>query len=286
MRNKRGGVAPYMKQGILCLIIVLCSCLLSLTTYAEHVQIVTFDYPPVMDSNNPQGGLMGEIVHTAFHEVHIEADLVYYPAKRMLLYFIGTEKYLACIGPVALIDRQSEDRKHQVIRVPPLVNILMVFAYYKPTHGKKPTTYEQLTELSGLRVGTILGSNTIPLLQDAGINVSETSIESQIKMLKANRIDFAAIGFLTGLDLITKLFPGHEDEFAFIRKPIMELPTSIYFNKRFPKSDEYAEQFRTGLNAIIKNGQYIQILEKYYGKGNIPSEYKPIFNTLGIQYSF
>jgi polar amino acid transport system substrate-binding protein len=286
MRDKRGGVTPYMKQGILYLMIVLCSCLLSLTAYAKHVQIVTFHYPPVMDSNKQHGGLMGEIVHAAFHEVNIETDLMYYPAKRMLLNFIGTEKYLACIGPVALIDRQSEDRKHQVIRVPPLVDILMVFAYYKPTHGKKPTTYEQLTELSGLRVGTIRGSNTIPLLQDAGIDVSETSIESQIKMLKANRIDFAAVGYLTGLGLITKLFPGHEDEFAFIKKPIMELPTSIYFNKRFPKSDEYAEQFRTGLNAIIKNGQYIQILKKYYGKGNIPSEYKPIFQTLGIQYSF
>ena len=273
-----------MKQVILCLIIMLCP--LSLTAYAGHVQIVTFYYPPVMDSNKLHGGLMGEIVNAAFHEVHIDSDLVYYPAKRVLFTFIGTEKCLACIGPVALIDRQPEDKKLQVIRIPPLVDILMVFMYYKPTHGNKPTTYGQLTELSGFRVGTILGSNTIPLLQGAGINVSEATVESQIKMLKANHIDFAAIGFLTGLDLTAKLFPGREDEFAFIRKPIMELPTSIYFNKRYPQSDEYAAQFRTGLNAITKNGQYLQILEKYYGKGNIPSEYQPIFHTLGIQYSF
>ena len=119
MRGKRGGVVPYMKQGLTCLIMVLFSFLLSLTAYAEHVQIVTFHYPPVMDSNKPQGGLIGEIVHAAFREVDIETDLVYYPAKRMLLELIGTEKYLACIGPIALIDRQPEDRKHQVIRVPP-----------------------------------------------------------------------------------------------------------------------------------------------------------------------
>ena len=85
MRNKRGAVTPYMKQGMLCLVIVLCSCLLSLTAYAEHVQIVTFHYPPVMDSNKPHGGLMGEIVSAAFHEVNIETELVYYPAKRVLL---------------------------------------------------------------------------------------------------------------------------------------------------------------------------------------------------------
>ena len=265
--------------------IVLCLCL-PLTAYSDNVQIVTFHYPPVMDRNQPHGGLMGEIVHAAFHEVHIQSELVYYPAKRMLANYIGTEAYLACIGPVVLVDRQPEDRKHQVIGVPPLVDILMVFVYYKPTHGEKPITYEKLSDFSGLRVGTILGSNTIPLLKAAGIDVVEALLESQLKLLKANRIDFAAIGLLTGLDLITKLFPGHEDEFAFIKKPIMELPTSIYFNKRFPKSDEYAKQFRIGLNAIIENGLYLQILENYYGKGNIPSEYKPIFHTLGVQYPF
>ena len=105
-------------------------------------------------------------------------------------------------------------------------------------------------------------------------------------MLKANRIDFAAVGLLTGMDLIKKLFPGQENDFAFIRKPILELPTSIYFNKRFPWSDEYAEQFRKGLDIITKNGKYLQILKDYYGKDNIPPEYKPIFHSLGVQYSF
>ena len=213
---------PHMKRGMFFLMIVLGLCLMSLPVYAEPVQIVTFHYAPVMDSNKPHGGLMGEIVYAAFHEVHIQPELVYYPAKRMLANYIGTGAYLACIGPVVLVDRQPEDQKQQVIRVPPLVDILMMFAYYKPTHGSKPTTYEKLSDFKGLRVGTILGSNTIPLLKAAGIDVVETRLESQMKLLKANRIDFAAVGLLTGLDLITKLFPGHEDEFAFIKKPIME----------------------------------------------------------------
>ena len=265
---------------------VLWMCLLYQTARAEQVHIVTFDYPPMMDRSKPQGGLMGEIVQAAFNEVQIAPDLVFYPAKRVLAYFIGTADYLACIGPIALIDRQPEDRKQQIIPMAPLADILMVLMYYKPIHGTKPTTYNELTELRGLNVGTILGSNTIPLLQDAGMKVAEVQIESQMKLLKAGRIDFAAVGLLTGLNLIAKLFPGQEDEFAFIRKPIMELPTSIYFNKRFPKSDAYAERFRTGLKAIIANGQYLLILENYYGKGNIPVEYKALFHTLGVPYAF
>ena len=42
--------------------------------------------------------------------------------------------------------------------------------------------------------------------------------------------------------------------------------------------------FEKRLKAIIENGKYIQILENYYGKGNIPPEYQPIFQTLGVQY--
>ena len=158
-----------MKHGIICIIVVFCSFLPSCTVSAEQVRVATFHYPPVMDSTRKLGGLMGEIVNAAFREVNIDTDYVYYPAKRILLNFTGTEKFLACIAPVALIDRQPEDRKNQVIRIPPLADIIMVFVYYKPTHGKKPTTYGKLTELSGFRVGTIRGSNTIPLLQEAGI---------------------------------------------------------------------------------------------------------------------
>lgn len=207
------------------LTIVLYACLPPAVVCAETVQIVTFDYPPVMDSSRSNGGLMEEIVRAAFRKVNIESDFVYYPAKRMLLYYIGTETFAACIGPIGLVDRQPEEKRQQVIRVPPLVDILMVFAYYKPNHGSKPTVYQQLSELHALRVGTILGSNTIPLLRQAGIDIVETRLESQIKLLMANRIDFAVVGLLTGLDMITRLFPGRKHEFAFIRKPIMELPT-------------------------------------------------------------
>lgn len=51
---------------------------------------------------------------------------------------------------------------------------------------------------------------------------------------------------------------------------------------RFPGSDEYAKRFQAGLKAILENGQYLQLLESYYGAGKIPNEYQPIFQTLDI----
>ena len=78
------------------------------------------------------------------------------------------------------------------------------------------------------------------------------------------------MGYLTGLELSKQYFPETKDDFAYMQPPIMELPTSIYFNKPFPNSVHYVAKFREGFQAVVKSGKYIHILEKYYGKGKIP----------------
>jgi ABC-type amino acid transport substrate-binding protein len=39
------------------------------------------------------------------------------------------------------------------------------------------------------------------------------------------------------------------------------------------KGNELAQAFNDGLKKIIKNGQYLEILEKYRGKGKVPADY-------------
>ena len=263
-------------------------CLLTLISavHAEDVEIATFNYPPFMDMSNRQGGLLGEIVHAAFSHVGINPKFTYYPPLRMFNCYIGAKDVLACMGPVTLIQRQPLEKQEQLIYMSPMVNINMVLLYYRPTHGDKPTTYDNLSALQGYRVGVINGSNTIPILKNNGMAVIETNITSQMKMLKASRLDYCAIGFLTGMELIKTLFPADTDDFVFMKKPIMELPVSIYFNKGFPGSAEYADAFRKGIQSLVANGRYIEILEHYYGKNKIPAEYRSLFDALGVQYTF
>ena len=275
-----------MKKIVACLTMTLglLATALVVQTKAENIEIHTFDYPPFMDMSDPMDGLLGKIIHAAFNEVGIEPKFIYYPPLRMFNLYIGAQDVLACVGPVTLIQRQTPDKRKQVIGFPPMVNIIMAFLYHLPTHGNKPTAYEKLSELSGYRVGVIRGSNTISVLKENGIDVIETSIQSQMKMLKGGRIDYCAISFLTGRELLKTLFPKNTNDFAFMEKPIMELPSSIYFNKGFPESEQYAINFEKGFNTIVNNGRYLQILESYYGKNNIPGEYQPLFDSFGIWY--
>ena len=200
---------------------------------------------------------MGKIIHAAFNEVNIEPEFIYYPPLRMFNLYIGAQDVLACVGPVTRIQRQPPDKRRQVIGVLPMVDIMMAFSYHLPTLENKPTTYVNLSELSGYRVGVIRGSTTISVLKEDGIDVIETSIQSQMRMLKGGRIDYCAINFLTGKELLATLFPKNTNDFAFMEKPIMELPSSIYFNKGYPESEQYAENFEKGFRTIEKNGRYL-----------------------------
>lgn len=269
-----------------CVVWVLMVVMMPLPTLAEVVEIVTFDYPPMTSQDDPDGGLMGKIVKEAFRESQLDIRITYYPPARVLKEHVGGTEYAACLCPEALVKRLPVEKISDVIVFPPFIDIIMVFFYYTPHHGDKPISYNELAELKSYHVGVIRGSNTTVLLTGAGILIQESAVDSQIKKLKAGRIDYAAMGILTGMEMIQRLYPAETDHFSYMAKPIMELPTTICFNKKVPGSVIYREKFEKGFNTMIANGSYIRLLESYYGVGLIPHQYKPLFERLGVAYTF
>lgn len=254
--------------------------------FAETVRLATFSYPPFMDEKSPDGDLMGKIIQAAFRQEGIDTAITYYPPKRILNQHMGGTRYTACYGPAILVERQPADKRERILVFPPVASIVMVFIYCKSNRERLPAEYDTLSSLSGYTVGVIHGSNTIPILKEAGIKIEESSAESQIQKLKAGRIHYAVIGLLTGFRLIDRLFPGEKQNFGYMPKPVMELPLTLYFNIEAPRAGDYAEKFQKGFGKLVQNGGYIDILEEYYGKGKISHAYDKIFKTLGVAYAF
>lgn len=272
--DRRWGL--FMIMGLICL---LSGSATSLSARAEEpVEIVTFEYPPIMTATLPNDGLLGEIVHAAFQAVGQEVTISYTSPKRVLMMYVGTQESGGFLAPINLVKRQKAEEN--VICVNPLVNILMVFYYYKPNHDTQKLQYETLEELTQYRVGAITGSNTIELLTNAGITVYESSVDAQIQMLQKGRADLAIIGLLTGKQLVERYFPDTITDFAFIEKPLMELPTGICFNTQHPSGQAWAEMFVQGFTEIYRQGIYTDILERYYGKNQIPQQYTPLLRAL------
>lgn len=247
----------------------------------EKVEIVSFDYPPMFSEQDPKGGLLGEIVHEAFKQELVDVSIDYYPPKRVDAKMVGSDKTLATIMPVNLVKRNNKEK--DVICISPMANIVMTFYYYAPRY-KQEIRFENLDDLKPYIVGTIRGSNAIKILKNAGIMIDESSKESQIKKLHKGRVDLAIMGLLTGKVLINEFYPNEVDNFKTLKKPLMELPLSICFNRRFPRAEEFSQKFIQGLDKIRENGIYTKILEKYYGKGEIPERYNYLFETMDSNY--
>lgn len=258
--------------------LLLAGALLPAAHAEEVVEVVTFEYPPMMTAALPKDGLLGEIVHAAFEAAGQESKISYTSPKRILMLHVGQQESGAFLSPINLVKRQKADDK--VICMNPLVNILMVFYYYTPAHDAQEFDSKTLEELAPYRVGAITGSNTIPLLTSAGLSVVESSVEKQIPLLQKGRIDLAIVGLLTGKALVEEHFPESVADFAFIEKPLMELPTGICFNKQHPSGEAWAESFVEGFRTILQQGTYREILERYYGKDRIPPQYDPLFEAL------
>ena len=52
-----------------------------------------------------------------------------------------------------------------------------------------------------------------------------------------------------------------------------EEPVSLIFSKKNARGNELQQAFNEGLQKIIKSGKYLEILEKYHGKGKVPADY-------------
>jgi hypothetical protein len=52
-----------------------------------------------------------------------------------------------------------------------------------------------------------------------------------------------------------------------------EEQVSLIFSKKNARGNELQLAFNEGLQKIIKSGKYLEILEKYHGKGNVPADY-------------
>lgn len=60
----------------------------------------------------------------------------------------------------------------------------------------------------------------------------------------------------------------------------MELPTGMCFNTQHPSGQAWAEMFVQGFTEIYRQGIYTDILERYYGKNQIPQQYTPLLRAL------
>lgn len=216
------------------------------------------------------GGLGGEVVVDAFRRQGIEATFSVMPIKRGIQALFAGE--VEAQSPGALFITGDLQQK---IEWSFDGKVLRVFAYYRPAtpQAALPATPAERAKYfkdHGLSVGLLQGSPSVAPLRAAGVDVYECSDEVQlVRMLRAGRFQYA-IGDVYSLAVaVAKAFPQEKAQFGMIFGEVLD--SSLAYLKGAPRTAGIKAKFERGLAAGIKDGTFLKLYEKYYGKGNVPA---------------
>lgn len=229
----------------------------------EKIIISVHDYMPYYNKDGK--GLMDEVYKEIFHRVGVEASLKAFPIKRGLAYLFDNTVDAFSPGHIFM----SPDMKKNAEWDTSFIVALSMF-YYKPNF-KKPIVFNTLDDLRGYKLAVLVNTSFIPLYKKHHIEYYEAqNPQRMLKMAKAGHVDFFVITILTGMILINQEYPdvAHDFDYFVFKK----LPCSLAVSKGNPNYKKRMAQFQKGLNEIKADGTYIQLLEQYWGKGNIPKD--------------
>lgn len=248
---------------------VITSILLALTFYfhaitvlaKEKIIISVHDYMPYYNAEGE--GLMVEVYKDAFNRFGVDVDIQVLPIKRALSYLFENKVDAFSPGHIFM----SEEMKNNAQWEDAFVVALVLF-YYKP-NLKKPFVYTALDDLKGYKLGVLVNTSLIPLYKEHNLEYYESqSPQRMLKMAKAGHVDFAVITLLTGMILIQQNYPDEVENFDYF--VFKRLPCSFAVSKGNPNHTKTLSQFQKSLKDMKSDGTYIQHLERYWGKGNIP----------------
>lgn len=247
----------------------------STTGICKSIDVVTFDYPPLMGKNDiSDSGVLVEIVAAAFKESGIDVNVSYVPVKRAIN-SLEEGKALFMIG---LLDYFSQDAQKHLKTFPLLLIDFDIF--YLKSRFPNSFKYTDIHELSSYSIGVLLNGSTDLYGRKMGLKVDGVaSLEQVFRKLISKRNEICVSNDLAGLHEIARHFPEQKDKIAFnSEKPFLSLMSLGIFNKKHSEYKAMAEKFAAGHRKILKNGKWLSIVKKYYGNRQIPASVLKLVN--------
>jgi polar amino acid transport system substrate-binding protein len=227
------------------------------------IEFGSSDTLPFFSPDLPEDGMAGEMLHAIFAEIGIKSRILYFPLKRLQRDLRGNH-----LGdPVNFTGQQFS-------AVIPIALYRAAFFYYRPRH-KEGIIYKNPEDLNGYTIGMIRGTlENKGYFEKKSIRIIEANNESSLfRQLKEGRIDLCGVIKEAGEFIVKKEYPDETDNFVPIEIPKSLGPVTVMIDRNYTHGRELGVRVEEGLKEIMENGKYLQILEKYYGKGNVPDDW-------------
>lgn len=235
----------------------------------EKNEIFALEMPPFATADIPGGGLFTEIVLEALKAKRVDAVIETLPLTRLVKYYLLHEVSLAVLAD----GRNLTGVERKGLIVVPFYVISGRYFYYKPAHKDLVQWNARLEHLRGHTCGAGR-EEKVDKDPQGTVHITYDRPIMLFRNLKRGSLDIVSAPDLVTQWIIGTQFPGERQNFGTMETAGWEVPASIIFNKRHPEGEVTARKFIQGLSAIIRNGRYNEILEKFHGKGQIPANYK------------
>ncbi|MDY6904284.1 MAG: transporter substrate-binding domain-containing protein [Thermodesulfobacteriota bacterium] len=234
---------------------------------AASMTIAVHDYPPFY---NVEGkGMMIDVYTAACKAADIDVSFEVLPVKRAVAYLFQNKVDAFSPGQLFL----SPEMNAQVTNVNTF-NVVGIFLYYDPDNTKN-VVFNEITDFQDKSILTTAHSPMLKYYEKLKIDHRVIpSPVNMVKMLHAGRADFMEGTLLSGMSLVHQMFKAQLTDFDYVLNKAA--PCSVAFHNANPKGKTLAAQFEAGFNTIKANGEYIRILESYWGRNNIQKEALPL----------
>ena len=253
------------------LIIVFMSVCSSLSAQTNELQIAFVESPMLTESRSREGlgyGAISDVISNACSNSEIKFSPIFYPLKRAVINFesdkipflFGSHEYRFVIA----------GKSPEVYKYVSCAVSMSSFFYYKPL-WKNEIKYKEYSDLRGLRVGIPRGLPLKEVLENAGITVEEfNSVENATKMLVSGRIELLFQFEILENFVINRDFKDIADQFSTLDNASNVIEAGLIYKAENKNAAETAAKFKKGMITSIKNGEYLEIVKRYYYPSEVP----------------
>jgi polar amino acid transport system substrate-binding protein len=224
----------------------------------DEVILTTGEWPPYTSENIMSYGFFTEIVNAAFKEIGYKPLIDFYPWKRCEELVKKGEAFAAF--PYSI----NEERSQHFNFSDPVIEGYTRFFYYDNSEGY--FNYNELNDLKEYTIGVVSGYFYIEMLTNAGLEESLDYSDDEISAIKKlieGRVDMVPLNTVNGWKLIKDNFPEEENRFETLDKELIQTDLRLLVSKRYKDASNILNRFNRGLEIIINNGTYNQILKKH-----------------------
>jgi hypothetical protein len=237
---------------------------LVLGTQAAPVTVAIHNYPPYYDSEGK--GFVSDIYRAAFKEVGEEVKFFVYPTKRGVKSFFEGDVDAHSPGEMFFNSKQKSLSITEYV-----FKVRACWFYLRSNQKVKEDALKTPSKWGPYKLSVLRKSPYLELYQANKLNYLLAQDPEQLfRLLSKSRVDLAESTMLAGLTHLSAMEATDRRHYNFAVWSTINGGISFLNNNE--RSVKLHKKFKTGLKAIIENGKFKAILEKVWGKGNIPIE--------------